>query len=90
MQITSFHELSLLSHDLSLLIPSITVLLLYLLFPLAMRLPLILVSSLRLVIPFPLAVLEFLDISLRLVPPDVQLQVDAFLVDLSLQLLNFL
>ena len=55
MQVSSFHKLLLLTHDLLLLIPSIAVLLLDFPLPLAMGDPLILVPSLRLIVPFPLA-----------------------------------
>ena len=90
MQISSFHELSFLTHDLTLLLPSIAVLLLDIPFPLAMGNPFILVSRLRLIVPFPLALSELLDISLLSVPLDVQLQIDALLVDLSFELGNLL
>ena len=50
-----------------------------------MRDSLILVPSLSLIIPFPLALPEFLDIPLFSVPLNVQLHVDALLVDLGFE-----
>ena len=85
MQVSSFHKLLLLTHDLLLLIPSIAVLLLDFPLPLAMGDPLILVPSLRLIVPFPLALPELLDIPLLSVPLDVQLHIDALFVDLCFE-----
>ena len=89
-QISSLHQLLLVTHDLALLVPHHPILLLHIPLPLTMCQLLIEIQVSSLIIELALGLTHLFLAALLSISSDGQLKVDAFFVYLRFQLLDFL